>query len=253
MAENEIEQVVSFHTAGEDVNNWNINEIREVAHTIFPIGESLKNVLEGFTTDGNKLDKAKARTDIINYLVKSAKDKYQEMGERAAKAGLNWRQIEKSILIRSIDMLWIEHLEAISSLRQGIGLRGYGQRDPLVEYKKEAYGLYNELNNLIQKEVVYSIYKVGDLQEMIGDNNLNNRPMQFSAPAKEMDKGSSSFSGFAPIAGKDNSQAGQKIFNHIKQKVKDAEGKKIGRNDPCPCGAKKSDGTPVKFKHCHGK
>jgi preprotein translocase subunit SecA len=253
MVENEIEQVISFHTAGEDIKDWNLNEIREVVYTIFPVGESLKNNLEGFTADGNKLDKANARTNIINYLVKSAKDKYGEMGERAEKAGLDWLQIEKSILIRSIDMLWIEHLEAISSLRQGIGLRGYGQRDPLVEYKKEAYGLYNELNNLIQKEVVYSIYKIGDLQEMLGANNLAEKKMQFSAPAKEMDKGSSSFSGFAPMSGKGDSGAGQKSFGHIKQKVKDTEGKKIGRNDPCPCGAKKLDGTPVKFKHCHGK
>ncbi len=253
MVKNEIEVVVSFHTAPEYLKDWNLNEIREVASTIFPVKSDMKEKLEHLIKNGGKMDKAKARTAIIEYLEKEAEEKYKSMAEVAGKAGLNWAEIEKSILIRSIDMLWIEHLEAISSLRQGIGLRGYGQRDPLVEYKKEAYGLYNELNNLIQKEVVYSIYKVGDLQEMLGANNLAKKKMQFSAPAKEMDKGSFSFSGFAPIAGKDNSQAGQKSSDLIKQKAKDAEGKKIGRNDSCPCGAKKPDGTPVKFKHCHGK
>jgi preprotein translocase subunit SecA len=262
MVNNEIEQVVSFHTAGEKISGWNLNEIREVAITIFPVKENMKEDLENIIKDGDKLDKVKARTAIIDYLVKSANNNYEELNNKAKEAGLNWQEIEKAILIRSIDTLWIEHLEAISSLRQGIGLRGYGQRDPLIEYKKEAYGLYNELNNLIQKEVVYSIFKVGQVQEIIAPN-LAERASKFSAPAKVMDSSSASFAGFkrmdadsasastgnrkqeTPAAHRTAGQAGNN-GDLVKQKVKNAEGQKVGRNDPCPCGSGK------KFKKCHG-
>ncbi len=240
MVENEIEQVVSFHTAGENIKDWNLKEIREVISTIFPVNGKLRDVLEEYTADTNKLDKAKARTNIIDYLIKAAEEKYKEMSAKAAENGFNWLEIEKSILIRSIDTLWIEHLDAISSLRQGIGLRGYGQRDPLVEYKKEAYGLFNELNGLIQKEVVYSIYKVADVQNIVAPNLLE-MARSFMAPAKEI---SSPFN----KGGQGDLKGGeQKNSDHLKQKAKDDEGNKIGRNDPCPCGSGK------KYKKCCGK
>jgi preprotein translocase subunit SecA len=214
MVENEIEQVVSFHTASERLSEWNLNEIKEVIITIFPIeAQDLKKTLDGFTADGGKLDKIKAKTSIIEYLSKAAKEAYEKISKEVETAGLNWKEIEKSILIRSIDMLWMEHLDAVANMRQGIGLRGYGQRDPLIEYKREAYGLYNELNNLIQKEVVYSIYKVGYAQQMMAKN-----------PQKEQD-------------------ANQRINSN--QRIANKE--KAGRNDHCPCGSGK------KFKKCCGK
>lgn len=247
MVENEIEQVVSFHTAAEKIEEWNLNEIREVTSTIFPIEEKLKDDLLGFTHDNHKLDKAKARTAIIEYLVKIAKENYFKIKDRTKEIGLEWYQIEKSVLVRSIDTLWIEHLEAMSSVRQGIGLRGYGQRDPLVEYKKEAYRLYNELNNLIQKEVVYSIYKVGATSagEFLSPT-LVDRASQFSAPSKTMDASTTSFSGFKAV--EDGSKSGTNTNTDlIRERVKDEEGNKVGRNDPCPCGSGK------KYKKCHGK
>jgi len=257
MVENEIEQVVSFHTALDAVKDWNLNEIYQVASTIFPVEEKLKNDLSDYTKNGDKLDKAKARTAIIEHLVNLANNSYRNMCLQAKEAGLNWQEIEKAILIRSIDTLWVEHLEAMDYMRRGIGLRGYGQRDPLVEYKKEAYLLYNELNNLIQKQVVYSIFKVADISQFAAPS-LVDRAKQFSAPSKVMDQSTSSFSGFK-VADKDGGSASIKPSGAtagkdlVKAKVKDASGKKVGRNDPCPCGAKKPDGTPKKYKHCCGR
>jgi len=229
MVTNEIEQVVAFHTGAEAVAEWNLKEIYQVAGTIFPVAETLATDLSKFTENGNKLDTANARTAIIEHLASLAKTAYEKLKAEALAAGLNWRLIEKDILIRSIDLLWIEHLEAMASMRQGIGLRGYGQRDPLVEYKKEAYGLYNELNNLIQKQVVYSIYKVGLVQQFAG-RSLADRAVSFSAPAKEMSKG-----------------GGGSLLTLAKDKAKNELGEKIGRNDPCPCG------SGLKYKKCHGK
>ena len=247
MVNNEIENVVSFHTSGEKISDWSLNEIREVASTIFTVSESLKDDLDEFIKDGEKLDKIKARTAIIEYLEKNADESYKKLTEKAKEAGLNFHVIEKSILIRSIDTLWTEHLDAMSSLRQGIGLRGYGQRDPLIEYKKEAYGLYNELNNLIQREVVYSIFKVGQVQEIIAPT-LSDRASKFSAPSKEMNQSNTSFSGFKQVGQANGSNtSGQTSGDFVKQKAKNAEGDKMGRNDPCTCGSGK------KYKKCCGK
>jgi len=255
IVEREIEQIVSFHTAAEKIEDWDIKEIYQTATTIFPVQEKLKETLSELVEGNYKLDKVKIRTAIIEHLSRLAGDHYKELEKKAKEAGVNWSEIEKSVLIRSIDTLWVEHLEAMSSMRQGIGLRGYGQRDPLLEYKKEAFRLYSELNNLIQKEVVYSIYKVGDVSQFIAPS-LIERAKQFQAPAKIMDSSSSSFSGFKPATAGNMSGsagAGRKQPSVITAKTKDASGKKVGRNDPCPCGATKADGTPVKYKHCHGK
>jgi preprotein translocase subunit SecA len=249
--EDEIEQVVIFHTSAETAEDWNIDEIYQVTSTIFNVEPKLKQDLAGIINGGDssissgygKLDNVKARTKICDYLVDLAKANYEKITKLAQAAAIDWRQVEKAVLIRSIDMLWIEHLEAMDYMRAGIGLRGYGQRDPLIEYKKEAYILYNELNNLIHKQVAYSIFKVADLGNFAAPT-LQTRPLNYIAPAKTMDKNTGSFSAFKQDGGekkKNNS------INMVHEKVKDSSGHKIGRNDPCPCGSGK------KFKKCCGK
>ncbi len=243
MVENEIEQAVIFHTAADSARDWNIQEIYQVTSTIFNVEPKLKEDLASFIKDGDKLDKVKVRTKIIEHLSGLAKANYEKISKLAAEASVNWPQVEKSVLIRSIDMLWIEHLEAMDHMRAGIGLRGYGQRDPLIEYKKEAFILYNELNNLIQKQVAYSIFKVADLGNFVAPS-LKMRPRNYIAPAKTMDKNTGSFSAFKQNAGDKKKNDNLDL---VHEKVKDAEGQKIGRNDPCPCGSGK------KFKKCCGK
>ncbi|MBU0637146.1 MAG: preprotein translocase subunit SecA [Patescibacteria group bacterium] len=243
MVEHEIEQVIIFHTATDNINDWNLKEICQVVSTIFHIEKKLENDLINFTSDSDKLDKVKARTMIIEHLIKSAEDEYQKLSQQAKQAEINWLEIEKNILLRSIDIMWIEHLDAMDHMRRGIGLRGYGQRDPLIEYKKEAYSMYNELNNLIQKQVAYSIFKIGDVGQF-AILDLDNQPKQFSAPAKEMSKNSNPFSAFKTA--QNNQQAANVNLDLIKEKIKNASGNKIGRNDSCFCGSGK------KYKKCCG-
>ncbi|MDO8260277.1 MAG: preprotein translocase subunit SecA, partial [Candidatus Magasanikbacteria bacterium] len=235
MVNQELEQVVSFHTAAEQISDWNLEEIYQVVGTIFPVEQKLKGDLDEFTkSENHKFDKALARTKIIEHLEKLASEVYDKMSQRVKEVGVNWVELEKSVMIRSIDTLWIEHLEAMASVRQGIGLRGYGQRDPLVEYKKEAYRLYNELNSLIQKEVVYSIYKIGlTVNQNISAPTIADRAKQFSAPAKEATSKTSSFSGVPGGAGEGNA-SNSGFISFAQPKVKDEEGNKIGRNDLCP-------------------
>jgi len=230
MVENEIEQIVSFHTASDMLKDWNLGEIYQVARTIFPVEEKLKEDLTQIAGENNKLNKANGRTKIIEHLVSMAKAHYGKLEEAALAAGIQWPEVEKQILIRSIDLNWIEHLEAMDYMRRGIGLRGYGQRDPLIEYKKEAFRMYNELNTLIQKQVVYSVFKVGDMQvAQSQQNTLLSRQIRFSAPAKEMSKGGS-----------------EEKTEFVTRKQLNDEGEKIGRNDPCPCKSGK------KYKRCCG-
>jgi preprotein translocase subunit SecA len=237
MVEDEINDVVTAHTAVDDPAAWNFKEIAETMATIYPGAEKIKLEMEQFSQSENlKLDRVMIRTKLIDQLMVLAEDYYQSMVAATKQFGVAWSEIEKSVLLRSIDTLWIEHLETIDQLRRGIGLRGYGQRDPLVEYKKEAFKMYSELNALIQKQVVYSIYKVGAVTQSFVDNT-EQANLQYSAPAKEMSDESIFAEAGAVVTG---------AFGEPKTKDKNDEGEKIGRNDLCHCGSGK------KYKKCHG-
>jgi preprotein translocase subunit SecA len=241
MIENEIEQIVSFHTASENEKDWNLEEIYEVVGTIFPLPKEARIKLENIQEEaGDVSQDTKARTKIIRYLINLAHKSYDEL-ERKIVSQLTtdsqqltiknpMREVEKRIMLQAIDNLWIEHLETMDHLRTGIGLRAYGQREPLIEYKKEAYRAFNELLNLIQKQVVYSIYKIGLAVKFTPSvmplDFSQSRPSQIklTAPAKTM-----------------NEDIEQPLSKSVRDK------KKIGRNDPCPCGSGK------KYKKCHGR
>lgn len=244
--EGEIEQVTLFHTASQDETEWNLKEIYEVVSTIFPISDEARIEMADIRKEaGDGLDDAKSRERIIGYLYKLAVLEYNKQEEKI-NTGFNdslaMRRIEKQMVLRAIDMLWMDHVDAMDHLRTGIGLRGYGQRDPLVEYKKDAYRMFTELINLIQKQVVYGIFKVGFAQNIAPTEFLRNA--RFSAPSKEMQRGSSIVGGASPMAGQDSGRA-QNIV--AKDDTTHFNGQRVGRNDLCPCGSGK------KFKKCHGQ
>jgi len=143
------------------------------------------------------------------------------------------RSLEKFLLLRSIDGLWIEHLEAIEHLRTGIGLRGYGQREPLVEYKRESFELFQLLLDLISEQVTHSIFKIGLASQLA----MPNEPRQ--AQAREIKSNVNQFGQM------NTGQSNEKPS--LSAKTKNEFGEKVGRNDPCPCG------SGLKYKKCHGK
>ncbi len=227
MVEQEIEQVISFHTNTEDRKEWNKTEIIQTMTTIFPLSDYEKKAIDELLVgaSGEKLDDATLRTAIIEHLVKLANEKYETLLEKSVPDPEMLLEIEKQVLLRAIDNLWVEHLVAVDYLRTGIGLRGYGQHDPLVEYKKETYRMFNELMNFIQKEVVYLIYKV-NLGIQLAPSVMNKNALNFSGAVKTSDSDGAQISS--------------------SKKLTDESGKVVGRNDPCPCGSGK------KFKRCHG-
>ncbi len=224
MVEDEIEQLVSFHTNGEERGDWNMKEVTETVVTIFPLTDEEKNHLLTFGAgQTGKFAAAEERTAIMEYLLELAKKKYDELLLKKVNDPLAVIEIQKQILLRSIDNLWIEHLVAVDYLRTGIGLRGYGQRDPLVEYKKETYRMFNELLSLIQKEVVYSVYKIS-IGMQLAPSIIQQGKMIFQGAPDTVDE----------VQGTKNKEQGSN------------DEKNIGRNDPCYCGSGK------KFKKCHG-
>ncbi|MBI2426723.1 MAG: preprotein translocase subunit SecA [Candidatus Kerfeldbacteria bacterium] len=241
----EIEQVVMFHSSGEKEQDWDLKEIIETMKTIFPVDMNVEQAVVNFKKQaGDKLQDATARTAMIDELKQSAELAYAAVETRLGADTV--RKIERAVALRAIDVHWVEHLDIMTRLREGIGLQGYGQRNPLVEYKKEAYRLFTELLASIQKQIVYSIFKVHihvpevpsvterkDLQlkgaeEPAGGMPLASRP---GAPRSLMQKESGN----------------RKESDAVAAKPRDDEGHKIGRNDPCFCGSGK------KYKKCHGK
>jgi preprotein translocase subunit SecA len=135
------------------------------------------------------------------------------------------RQLEKFVMLQTIDALWKDHLLGMDHLKEGIGLRGYGQRNPLQEYQKEGFAMFEEMIGRIHADVVQKVFTVQIAREEdLARLEARRRPQ----PAQMMMSGG----GAAPRAAK---PAGQKR----------AEAK-VGRNDPCPCGSGK------KYKKCHG-
>lgn len=226
--EQEIDALVAFHTRpSEAEGDWDPKELAQALRTMFPLSAEseavLKNLQKHSAAQGaTPLE----RTDIIETLIKDAREAYarlrQTIGEQMGSDV--FLQIEQGILLRAIDSLWIEHLETMDHMRQGIGLRGYGQRDPLVEYKREAYRLFTELLDLIRKQVVYSIYKVGPAVEMV-PSLTERQGLTFTAPAKTMSERQPEDS---------MTQGGS-----VAVSTQTVHVEKIGRNDLCPCGSGK--------------
>ena len=226
----ELNQIVSFNCVG-NVKDWNLKEVAESVTAIFTLRSEETEKILTYKENTNP----NALTELLAELEELATKRYEKLEESLESAGINFIEVEKGILLRSIDQLWVEHLETMDYLRGSIGLRGYGQRDPLVEYKKEAYRLYRELNDLIRRQVVYSIYKTGDA--------LDVAPQLVASLQKQNERQNLKFSGAAKTSS--DHQPGETI-DLVREKVKDESGKVVGRNDPCPCGSGK------KYKKCHG-
>ena len=152
--------------------------------------------------------------------------------------------VERYIILSAIDRLWQEHLYNMDSLRTSIGLRAYGQRDPLIEYKAEAFKLFDELMVNIKTEICHNIFR--SASSMLAFENFLK-----TLPAITSHGDSSAYGGAEPpVKGAAQGKASDMV-SEAAEAVSKAKpirtGPKEGRNDPCPCG------SGLKFKRCHGK
>jgi preprotein translocase subunit SecA len=152
------------------------------------------------------------------------------------------RMFEKQVMLQILDNLWKEHLATMDHLRQGIHLRGYGQKNPKQEYKRESFGLFQELLKNIKHESIriLSHVKVREDEEVreMEQQRRAQAEAQAQAASYQHDEAGSAIGGEANEQPQGDDVAAQPFVR---------DGQKVGRNDPCPCGSGK------KYKHCHGK
>ena len=183
-------------------------------------------------------------SEELHDLVRERAVQHYEQREQAFTAPV-MRYLEKVIMLQTMDGLWKDHLFAMDHLKEGIGLRGYAQKNPLQEYKKEAFNLFDDLSRRMQEDVVEKLYTVQvarqeDVQRM-EERQSAQQPMQMShgGPAALQQPQAA-----MPMQAQQFGQGAQPQAAKPVQSVRDAP--KVGRNDPCPCGSGK------KYKKCHG-
>jgi preprotein translocase subunit SecA len=168
--------------------------------------------------------------EVTEFLTKLARDMYETREKNVSVEVM--AQVERWVSLNVIDTMWMDHLDAIDDLREGIGLRGYGQRDPLTEYKNEAFSMFERLMAGIESEIIHRIFKVQIQMNPHAQATSDKRHVASDLPTME-----------TAI-----SQAAKKMSTNAQSSApvpKVNVTKTLGRNDPCPCGSGK------KWKKCH--
>lgn len=202
-----IERTVTAHCPSDDVpENWELQEIVDYAQGTF--------LQEGMITKDDLW--GKEAEEITEFLYNKVLELYDR---REAEIGIEMmREFEKVVVLRAVDSKWMDHIDAMDQLRQGIHLRAYGGTDPLREYQFEGFEMFKEMIDSIQEEVTKYIMKAHV------ENNLERQEV---------------------AKGQTESGGGSSSEPKVKRPVKREE--RVGRNDPCPCGSGK------KYKQCHGQ
>jgi preprotein translocase subunit SecA len=204
MVEEEIKDIVAANLNDYD-RERPLEKLLADAATILPLP------LEVNSQSLSKMEPNQVEEKLMEQVHALYQKREEEMGTD------NMRLLERLVMLRNIDTLWVEHLTAMEYMRQGIGLQAMAQRDPLVAYKQRSHAMFQDLTAAIQHSVTHSIFKLGIKKGI---------PPPKPKPA------------IAAVAGDTGGDG---------QKPPPTSGKKVGRNDPCPCGSGK------KFKKCCGK
>ncbi|WP_047048530.1 preprotein translocase subunit SecA [Vibrio mexicanus] len=207
---------------------WDVEGLQERLKNDFDIDAPVKQWLE----DDDKLYEEALREKILETAVEVYKAKEETVGETVL------RNFEKSVMLQTLDTLWKEHLAAMDHLRQGIHLRGYAQKNPKQEYKRESFELFEGLLESLKFDVIAILSKVRVQQQ----EEVERMEAQRRAQAEEAARRAQAQHANAqnPLAEGDEAEQGA-----AQPMVRDE--RKVGRNEPCPCGSGK------KYKQCHGK
>ncbi|CEA02092.1 Protein translocase subunit SecA [Metalysinibacillus saudimassiliensis] len=205
MIEQAVEQNVAIFTQHENKDEWNLKAIEDYAtNNLLHEGDVTADALTG-----------KSAEDIVAYILAKVAERYDEKEQEMTPERM--REFEKVILLRSIDTKWIDHIDAMDQLRQGIHLRAYGQNDPLREYQQEGFHMFEEMMASVRDDVAKYAMKA---------------EIRSNLEREEVAKGQ---------AVNPKEEEGGKVKKQPMRKKEE-----VGRNDPCPCGSGK------KYKNCHG-
>jgi preprotein translocase subunit SecA len=205
----EIAQLVDFSQS--EAETFDFEKIAKEFNSIISVDEKTEKQIEAKIREDKTAEKIKETLANIAHEIYEIREK--NFGPDIA------HEIEKLVMLDVIDTLWINHLDDIDELREGVGLRGYAGKDPLVEYKAEAFKLFEDLMKAIDYEIVHRIYKVQLVPQQEIHEGHNHPPVQTSSASS-------------------TTTATLSATSTTKQS------EKIGRNDPCPCG------SGLKYKKC---
>jgi preprotein translocase subunit SecA len=213
MAQGLAEEIVSRYADRElHPSEWDLAGLREGFNHQFNLRFELKPEDEENLTPETVTDLA------IQRVSQAYEDKEKRFGAPML------RQLEKIIRLQTIDSLWKDHLLNMDHLKEGIGLRGYGQKNPLQEYQKEGFEMFEEMIHRVEEDVVQKLFTV----ELARESVVQEMEVQQPRPQRMV------------------LSRGENVEVSRSAPAK-REGDKVGRNDPCPCGSGK------KYKRCHGK
>jgi len=257
MEEVVVQKVEQFTTAEFDPQEWKIRALSDWVNLNFPIGlpegEIAKAAGSGheLPVPGSLYDGlSAAQFAVCTFISENVRKAYELKVSFENPDAL--KEIERWSILTAIDRLWQEHLYEMDSLRYSIGLRSYGQRDPLIEYKAEAYKIFDELMVNIKTEICHNIFRSAS-SLMAFENFFRSMPRQTthqSASAFGAAPAGAPQPGGAPAPRQSANKASDMVTEAAAamEKARPVRaGPKVGRNDPCPCGSGK------KFKHCCGK
>jgi len=219
-----IQKGVDQHCQSRHAENWDLEGLVKYLSAYLPLAPGTQIPDEALT---------KGPDGLVEHLHAAASDAYDRKVEEVGAELMP--MVERDVMLRTIDWQWMEYLTQMEHFREGIALRAYGQRDPLVEYKNEAFEMFNELRDRIESSIVANIYRV-QVQRNAPPPPAPLRQVVESGPGDPDGAGSNG----APRRPRPAAPAGAAA-------VPGGAAAKIGRNDPCWCGSGK------KYKRCHGR
>ncbi|HXI73839.1 MAG TPA: preprotein translocase subunit SecA [Verrucomicrobiae bacterium] len=250
MEEVVVDKVAQFTTAESDLSEWKVRSLSDWVNLNFPLGLPEAEILKA-AESGTEKPVAESLYDglspqqfaVCTFLSESIRKAYDIKISFENPEAL--KEVERYTILSAIDKLWQEHLYEMDSLRHSIGLRAHGQRDPLLEYKAEAFKIFDELMVNVKTEICHNIFRSASSM-LAFENFLRNVPQQ------TLHQNTSAFGGNAPT-GAGASKASDVVSEAAAAAEAQAKarpvrtGPKVGRNDPCPCGSGK------KYKNCCGR
>jgi preprotein translocase subunit SecA len=254
MEEVVVQKVEEFTSADKEPAEWNTRSLADWVNLNFPLGMPEEEILKAAKAGRDEPERgslfdglSQAQFAVCNFISESVHKAYKIKVDFENPEAL--KVVERFTILNAIDKLWQEHLYEMDSLRYSIGLRQYGQRDPLIEYKAEAYKIFDELMVNIKTEICHNIFL--SASSLMAFQRFD----QFmrNAPKTSHDNPGAFGGNQTGTAQKPPGGGGSDIVSEAnaameKEKAKPARsGPKVGRNDPCPCKSGK------KYKHCCGK
>jgi preprotein translocase subunit SecA len=251
MEEVVVQKVEQFTNNGE-LNEWNIRGLADWVNLNFPLGMPEEEIVKAanagneMPVPGSLFDGLSAQQfSVVQFISDNVRKAYDLKISFENPDAL--KAIERYTILSAIDKLWQEHLYSMDSLRNAIGLRAYGQKDPLIEYKAEAFKMFEELMVNIKTEICHNIFRSAS-SVMAFERFLHN------IPQRTVHQSTSAFGGQAATTSNSASATSGDGANMVSEAVEAVAkarpvrtGPKVGRNDPCPCGSGK------KFKQCCGR